>query len=85
MKQDIDQIKTTVKDYILSNFLQSKQIENITDTTPLISSKLLDSISTIHLISFLEKQFHIEFEPHEVDKDNFENLIVIADFVNKKL
>jgi acyl carrier protein len=85
MKQDISEIKSIIKDYIVQHFLQNKQIESITDTTPLMSNRLLDSISTIHLIKFLEEKFNIEFEAHEVDKDNFENVSIIAEFVNKKL
>ena len=85
MKQTIFEIKSIVKNYIVEHFLQNKQIDTIDDTTPLISGKLLDSISTIHLISFLEKKFKIEFEAHEVDRDNFETVAIIAEFVNKKL
>ena len=85
MKQDITEIKAIVKEYIIEHFLQNKQIETITDTTPLISRKLLDSISTIHLVGFLEKKFNIEFEAHEVDRDNFDTVTIIAEFINKKL
>ncbi len=85
MAQDISQIKAIVKRYIVEHFLENKQVQDITDTTPLISGRLLDSISTMQLITYLEEQFKIEFEAHEVDKENFENITVIANFVNKKL
>lgn len=84
MTSDISQIKTIVKEYIVEHVLQGKQIKDISDTTPLISGRLLDSISTIQLIGFLEEKFKIEFEAHEVDKDNFETIEVIAEFVKKK-
>jgi len=85
MKIEVEQIKAIVKDYIVGHFLESKQIHDITDATPLVSGRLLDSISTIELIGFLEERFCIEFEAHEVDRDNFDNIAIIADFVNKKL
>lgn len=85
MKQNISQIKLIIQEYILEHVLKNKQVETVSDTTPLISGRLLDSISTIHLISFLEKKFNIEFAAHEVDKDNFENIAIIAEFVYKKL
>ena len=85
MKQNSSQIKLIVKDYIVKHFLRNKQVETITDTTPLISGGLIDSISTMQLVSFLEKEFNIEFQPHEVDKDNFDSIEIIADFISKKL
>ena len=85
MAPDTSQIKAIVKEYILLNCLQNKQISNITDSTPLISGRLLDSISTIQLVGFLEEKFNVEFEAHEVDKDNFETIEIISQFVKKKL
>ena len=85
MKPDTKEIKSVLKTYILEHFLKDKQIQDIDDTTPLLSQRLLDSISTIQLVTFIEEKFNIEFEAHEVDKDNFENIAIIADFISKKL
>ena len=85
MAADINQIKDEVKSYISKHFLKGKQIAEINDNLPLISAGLLDSISTMQLISYLEEKYKIEFEAHEVDKDNFENAGIIAEFVKTKL
>lgn len=85
MKQDTDTLKAKIKTYILEHLLKNKKVEGLTDTSPLISGGLIDSISTMQLVNYLEKEFNIEFAPHEVDKDNFDSVAIIADFVNKKL
>ena len=66
MGHSISEIKNIIKKYITEHFLRNKQIETLSDSTPLISGGLIDSISTLQLISFLEKEFKIEFQPHEV-------------------
>lgn len=85
MAEPIQEIKACIKEYVLQHFSKNKNVNEITDVTPLIGSGLLDSISTMQLVAFLEKKFHFEFEAHEVDKDNFENISVLAEFVSKKL
>jgi acyl carrier protein len=84
MAKDLTEIKSKIKTYILGHLLKNKNVENITDSTPLISGGLIDSIATMQLINFLEKEFQVEFEPHEVDKENFDTLDIISNFVTKK-
>ena len=57
----------------------------IDDTTPLISSAIIDSISTLKLVDYLEKEFNVEFEPHEVDKDNLDSIELIENFIKSKM
>lgn len=85
MKKSIPEIKAIVKAYIVEHILRDKQVKDINDNTSLINGRLLDSISTMQLVTFLEGKFKIEFEAHEVDRDNFESLKIIAEFVSKKL
>lgn len=85
MKASTEEIRNTTRNYIKEHFLASRNIADISDSTPLITGGIMDSISTMQLISFLEKHFHIEFQPHEVDRDNFDSVDIIANFVSKKL
>ena len=54
------------------------------DSTPLITAGVLDSISTVELVSFLEEQFGVEFEAHEMSADYLDTLDVIAATVQSK-
>jgi acyl carrier protein len=85
MEMDITYIKSKIKDYIAVRYLKSSTVKDLTDTTPLISGGIMDSISTMQLISFLEKEFNFEFEAHEVDRDNLDTVEIIANFVSKKI
>jgi acyl carrier protein len=58
-------IESTVKQYLLDEFLPGANPGELTETTPLISGGILDSLATLKLLAFLEEQFGIEVQAHE--------------------
>ncbi len=61
----MDEIKATVSQYILANFLPGARPDELTDATPLITSGILDSLATLKLAYFLEDHYRIELQPNE--------------------
>ena len=57
----------------------------ITETTDLLESKLLDSITTVELTALLEEEFDIEFTPVDVVPENFQTPEAIFALVEKKM
>ena len=84
MKQDIQQIKEKVRGFITDRFLKNAGHNAPLDSTPLISGGIMDSISTMQLVTFLEKEFNFEFQAHEVDRDNLDTIDLISNFVASK-
>jgi acyl carrier protein len=78
-------IKNTVRSFILDEFLPGENPDELTDTTPLLTGGILDSIATLKLVSFLEEQFKIELAPHETDADHLNTVSTIAALVQSKL
>ena len=74
----------TIKNYILNEFLPGEDPGNLTPTTPLMSAGILDSLATLKLIAFLEQEFSIRVEPHEVSEENFNTLQAISNLVDSK-
>jgi acyl carrier protein len=81
----MDDIIGTVKQYILTTYLPGENPSALTASTPLISSGILDSLATVELVSFLERQYRIELEAHDVDPGNLGTLSDIAKLVQRKL
>lgn len=71
-------IKQEVRDFIIREFLPGEDPNELTDTTPLISGGILDSIATLKLVMFIEERYRISLEPHEVDRENLDTLELIA-------
>ena len=73
-----------VKDYILKEFLPGEDENNLTATTPLMSTGILDSLATLNLITFLEKEFNIQIAAHEADEEHFNTLEAICALIDQK-
>jgi acyl carrier protein len=81
---DKSRIKDSVKAFILREFLEGEDPANLTDSTPLITAGILDSLATLKLISFLEETFGINVQAHEADAEYLNTLTDIANLVATK-
>lgn len=76
-------IKSEIRKFFTVNL--SIPADSVKDDTKLISTRIVDSIVALRLVSHLEEKFHIEFEAHEVNQDNLESIDRIAQFVRSKM
>jgi acyl carrier protein len=77
-------IRADIKQYILDEFLPGENPAALTEETPLITGGILDSIATMKLVMFLEEQFGVEFQAHEMSPDHLNSLADIARTVQEK-
>ncbi len=77
-------ISARVKDFILAEFLPGEDASELTPSTGLISSGVLDSLAVLKLVSFLEESFGIEVAAHEADADHLDTLDDITKLVMAK-
>jgi acyl carrier protein len=81
----MDNIRETVKVFVLANFLPGEDPRNLTDETELKESGILDSLSTLKLVSFLEETFRIELEASDLEPGNLSSLKSIEQLVQSRL
>lgn len=81
----MEEIQQAIKTYILECFLPGENPAALTDSAPLITGGILDSLATLQLVVFLEERFRIEVQAHETMVDNLNTLADIARFVHSKL
>ena len=79
------EIHETVKQYLLDEFLPGEDPNALTDTTPLMTGGILDSISTMKLVMFLEDRYGVEFQAHEISAEHLDTLADIVSFVRSKI
>ena len=77
-------VLSTVKRFVLAEFLPDEDPDNLTPTTPLMSAGILDSLATLKLIAFLEQEFNIQVAAHEADVEHFDTLEAICGLVDSK-
>jgi acyl carrier protein len=80
MTADAQQVKDRLREYIVTTFLPGEDPANLADDMPLRSSGLLDSLSTLKLVSFVEDTWGIQVNPHDAST-RFDRIQDIADLV----
>jgi acyl carrier protein len=80
----MDDVKAVVKEYLLEKFLPGEDPAALTDTTPLVTTGILDSLSTMRLVSFLEERFGIRVAAHEASVDYLNTVDSIVALVRSK-
>jgi acyl carrier protein len=80
----MNEVKDTIREFILKTYLPGESAANLRDDTPLRTSGILDSLATLGLVSFVEKQFGVELEAHETGTDTFDRIEDIASLVERK-
>ncbi len=80
----MDEIEKVVHHFILEEFLPGEDPEELTDRTPLITGGILDSITTLKLVTFLEDRFGITLEAHEAGVEHLDSIGQIARLVTEK-
>jgi acyl carrier protein len=81
----MEEAKRVIKDFILQEYLPGEDPDQLTDSIPLITSKILDSIATLKLVAFIEEKYGIEFQAHEVNVENLNTISDMANLVHTKL
>ena len=80
----MDEIRATVRDFILREFLPGESPDELTDDTPLITGGVLDSISTLKLVAFIEDHFAVTVEAYEAGVENLDSVGLIARLIAEK-
>jgi len=83
-KPSMQELKDTIKEYVLKEFLPGENPSELTDSTPLITGGILDSLATLKLVVFLEERFQIKIQAHETMVDYLNTISDIAQLVDSK-
>jgi acyl carrier protein len=81
----MEEIKSSIRHYLLKEHLPGEHEENLTDSTPLLTGGILDSIATIKLVIFIEKQYDMQLKPEEMDASHLNTIAGIAKLVSSKI
>ena len=77
-------VKDTIRQFILTKYLPGESADNLRDDTPLRTSGVLDSLATLGVVNFIEKEYGIQVEAHETGIDTFDRIQDIAALVARK-
>ena len=79
------EIQDHVRSYLHTEILDPGQASDLADDASLIASGLMNSLSTLKLVAFLEERFGIELAAHEISVDCLDSVEAITALVAEKL
>jgi len=77
-------IESTIERYIIDSLLKGKK-KQIDPDESLISTGVLDSLTLLQLISFIEEQFNFKVDDNEMVPEYFQSIKNIKSFIEGKL
>jgi len=77
--------KEKIRNFILKELCQDGNIKSLADDDPLIEEGIIDSMSTLTLLAYLDENFGILLSEEELSPKNFATLQSICDLVAQKL
>jgi acyl carrier protein len=80
-------VKEMILEYIKNEYLDEDEADEVelNETTPLISSGIVDSFSMVSLKRFLEKKYQISIPDDEATPQAFDTVVSIIELVNRHL
>jgi len=78
------EIRDVLREYLNEQHRGAEPLE-LTDTTPLLTYGILDSIAVMQLLTFLEATFGIEFGPRDLDRRRLDTIRELEELVRRKL
>lgn len=78
---NIQEVQRQVKEFILNEFLPGESPDGLSESTPLVTGGILDSLATLKLVLFLEETYGITFEAHDLDAEHLDTIATIAKLV----
>ncbi len=79
----MDPAKQMIIDYVKKEFLEEDSDVEVTETTPLISSGIVDSFSMVSLKTFLEKKYKISIPDDKATPEAFDSVNKIVDVLKE--
>lgn len=80
----MDNVREIVKGFIREQISSGENTEDIADDTNLKDSGILDSLSTLKLVSFLEQAFSIEVHAADLEAERLSSVRNIVGFVAER-
>jgi acyl carrier protein len=77
-------IVTKIRGYIRESFLFGSD-QKLSDEDSLLDAGVIDSTGAMELVSFLETEFSLDVNDHDLVPENLDSVAAMAAFVTRKL
>jgi len=82
-KASMDSLRANLREFVVRNFLFGKS-DDLADDTSFLEQGIIDSTGVLELVSHLEERYGIQVEDNELNPDNLDSIVAIAEYVSRK-
>jgi acyl carrier protein len=76
-----EDVRRTIRSFILDNFLPGEAPETLEDSTLLVTSGIITSLSMLELVSFIEERFSLTLRPVDLGVARMDSVDLLVDLV----
>lgn len=77
-------METIINDYISSEFVQDSSLLPLGNTTSLLETGILDSLSLLRLVVFIQERFGIMVDDVDLIPENFDTVEAICAYLRSR-
>lgn len=79
-----DQVRRALRSFILTNFLPGEDPATLEDSTLLISSGVIASLSMLELTTFIEVEFSVTLLPQDLVVEHMDSIDLLVQLVARR-
>lgn len=76
-----DAVRQAIRSFILSNFLLGEPPETLKDSTLLVTSGVITSLSMLELVAFIEDTFSLTLDPDDFGVAHMDSIDLLVELV----
>lgn len=77
-------VRHALRAFILSTFLPGESPETLKDSTQLLTSGIIASLSLLELVSFIEEQFSVVLEQEDIGPDRMDSIDSMVELIRER-
>lgn len=79
-----DEVRQAIRSFILSNFLPGEAPESLKDSTLLVTSGIITSLSLLELVTFIEDRFSVTLDPNDLGVARMDSVDLLVELVTSR-
>lgn len=78
-------IRKAIRAFILDNFLPGEDPETLEDSTLLVTSGVITSLSLLELVTFIEETFSVSLDPNDLGVARMDSIDLLVELVTGRM
>ena len=78
-------MESKIREFIVENFLAGRDDPDFQNADSFLEARVIDSTGVLELVQYVENQWLISVDDAELTPENFDSIIQVAAYVERKL